>query len=115
MSEIEEKIVPLIKNVVGTGSEGIMMDVVQDLVKDEIKRYFRQKIEEKPELKNEIKKNIEEFLEAKVKEYLATVKLAKTMAKLGMHVIPEHLRAELSKELAGIFESEISQIIEKTI
>ncbi len=115
MSEIEEKIIPLIKNVVGTGSEGIMMDVVQDLAKDEIKKYLRQKIEEKPELKNEIKKNIEELLEAKVKEYLATIKLTKSMAKLGINVVPEHLRAELSKELTGIFESEISQIIEKTI
>jgi len=116
MSEIEERILPLMKNVIGgVGTENIVIDAAQDLVKDEIKKYIRQKLDEKPELKQEIKSSVEDYFEAKVKEYLATIKLAKTMAKLGMHVVPEHLRAELSKELTGMFEKEISQIIEKTI
>ena len=116
MSEIEERILPLMKNVIGgVGTENIVIDAAQDLVKDEIKKYIRQKLDEKPELKHEIKSSVEDYFEAKVKEYLATIKLAKTMAKLGMHVVPEHLRAELSKELTGMFEKEISQIIEKTI
>lgn len=116
MSETEERIIPLIKNVIGgVDAENIVMDAAQDLVKDEIKRYIRKKLDEKPELKQEIKQAVEDYFEAKVKEYLATIKLAKTMAKLGMHVVPEHLRTELSKELTGMFEKEISQIIEKTI
>lgn len=116
MSETEERIIPLIKNVIGgVDAENIVMDAAQDLVKDEIKKYIRHKLDEKPELKQEIKQAVEDYFEAKVKEYLATIKLAKTMAKLGMHVVPEHLRAELSKELTGMFEKEISQIIDKTI
>ena len=104
------------KNIIGgVGTENIVMDAVQDLVKDEIKKYIRQKLDEKPELKQEIKSSVEDYLGAKIKEYLATIKLTKTMAKLGIHVVPEHLRAELTKELMEIFEKEISQIIEKTI
>ncbi|MDI6916753.1 MAG: hypothetical protein QMC80_03050 [Thermoplasmatales archaeon] len=116
MSEIEERIIPLMKNIVGgIDTENIVMDAAKDLVKDEIKVYIRQKLDEMPELKQEIKSSVEDYLGAKVKEYLATIKLAKTMAKLGIHAVPGHLRAELTKELTEIFEKEISQIIEKTI
>ncbi len=115
MDKLDDKIVSMIKEVVtGMGAENIMLDTVQDLVKDEMKKYIRQKLDERPELKNEIKHAVEEYLEARIKEWAAALKLAKASAKLGLDIIPERLRAELSKEFIGMFEKELSEILKRT-
>lgn len=96
-------------------TEDILVEAAKDLVKDEIKRYIREKIESKPELKEEIKGAVGDFIEAKMKEAQALVKIAKSGAKLGLELVPEHLREEMAKELLSVFEKEINAVLEKTI
>jgi hypothetical protein len=51
------------------------------------------------------------YFEAKIKEAYAGIKLAKSSAKLGLELIPENLRDEMSKEL----QKELSKLVEKTL
>lgn len=91
----------------------LVIDAVQDLVRDEIKRYIRQKLDEDPELKKEIKDAVNEYLTAKVRELNAALRLAKSGAKLGLDLIPEHLRQEVSRDIVKLFEKELGDIIER--
>lgn len=94
-----------------TNVEDLLIESVRDLVKDEVKKYIRAKIEANPELKKEIKKAVEEFMEAKVKESVALVKIAKCGAKLGLEMIPPHMREEMMGSLVSMFENELSVVI----
>lgn len=96
-------------------TEDIVIEAARDLIKDEIKRYIRAKIEANPDLKAEVKDAVSDFLEAKVKEGYALVKLAKCGAKLGLELVPEKLRAEMAREIVSIFEKEIGAVIDKTV
>ncbi len=96
-------------------AEDILVEAIKDMVKDEIKRYVREKLDARPELKEELKIAITEMMEAKVKEAAALVKMAKAGAKLGLELVPPHLREEVTKELIGIFEKEISVLMDKTL
>ncbi|TET90730.1 MAG: hypothetical protein E3J35_05425 [Methanomassiliicoccales archaeon] len=96
-------------------AEDILVDAVKDMVRDEIKRYIREKLEANPELKAELKAGISEMLEAKVKEAAAFLKIAKASARLGLELVPPHLREEMTKDLISVFEREINAIIEKTL
>ena len=91
----------------------LVIEAVHDMVRDEIKKYIRQKLDKDPELKKEIKEAINEYFTAKIKEVNATLKLAKAGAKLGLNLIPDHLREEVTKDIASIFEKEIGDILEK--
>lgn len=117
MVELEKIISPAIKNAISTftGTEDIIIQAVQELVKDEIKKYIKQKIDEDPELKKEIIEAVESYMEAKIKEGYAAIKLTKAGAKLGIKLIPEHLREEMTKEVLKLFENEIATIMDKTI
>lgn len=96
-------------------TENLIMESLRDLVKDEIKNHLRKKIEEHPELKNELKEAIELFVEAKLRESFAALKLAKAGTKLGITMVPEKMMDDLSKEFSKIFEKEIFNILEKSI
>jgi adenosyl cobinamide kinase/adenosyl cobinamide phosphate guanylyltransferase len=115
MSESEDVLTQILKGAVTDimPHKDLVIDAVQDLVKDEIKRYIKQKLEEDPQLKAEIKEAINEYLSAKIKEVNATLKLAKSGAKLGLNLIPENLRAEVSRDIVGLFEKELGIILEK--
>ena len=93
--------------------EDILIESFRDLVKDEIKRYIRTKIDANPELKEELKQAVEELIQAKVKESLALVKIAKSSAKLGLELIPSNLREEMISTLLAMFEKEVTSIIQK--
>ncbi len=93
-------------------TEDLVLEAVRDLVKDEIKHYIREKIEQNPELKEELKEAVGELLEAKIKEAYALMKAAKVSAKLGLELVPPHLRAEVTKELLSVFEKELNAIID---
>ncbi|UCD93062.1 MAG: hypothetical protein JSV43_03910 [Methanobacteriota archaeon] len=96
-------------------AEDFFVDVIKDLVKEEIKKYIRGKLEENPDLKAELKAGIMEIMEAKVKEAAAFIKIAKASARLGLELVPPHLREEMTKDLISVFEKEINANIEKTI
>ena len=91
----------------------LVIDAVQDLVKDEIKRYIKQRLDDDPALKKEIKEAINEYLTAKIREVNATLRLAKSGAKLGINLIPDHLREEVSRDIVRLFEKELGEILEK--
>ena len=94
-------------------SETLLVDAVQDLVKDEVKRHIRQKIEEDPELKKELAESVKMLMEAKVREAMAVLKIAKGGAKLGLAMVPPELREELGQELVSMFEKEVSKMLEQ--
>lgn len=96
-------------------AEDILVEAVRDMVKDEIKRYVREKLEEHPELKEEIKVAVGEMMEAKIKEAAALVKMAKAGAKLGLELVPPHLREEVTKDLISVFQKEINVLMDKTL
>ncbi len=95
--------------------EDIVVEAVRDMVKDEIKRYVRDKLEARPELKEEMKVAVSDLMEAKIKEATAMVKMAKAGAKLGLELVPPHLREEVTKDLISVFEKEINVLMEKTL
>ncbi|MFQ5909337.1 MAG: hypothetical protein ACE5IJ_01280 [Thermoplasmata archaeon] len=96
-------------------SEDIVIEAVRDLIKDEIKRYIRAKLDTNPELKQEVKDAVSDYLEAKVKEGYALVKIAKCGAKLGLELVPDKLKGEMAREFIAIFEKEIGAVIDKTV
>jgi hypothetical protein len=96
-------------------TENLVMESLRDLVKDEIKSHLRKKIEEQPELKDELKGAIELFLEAKMRETFATLKLAKAGTKLGLTMVPDKILDDLGIEFSKVFEKELFTILEKSI
>jgi hypothetical protein len=115
MGESEDTLTQILKGAVTDimPQKDLVIEAVRDLVRDEIKRYIRQKLDEDPELKKEIKEAINEYLSAKVKEVNAALRLAKSGAKLGLNLIPDHLRQEVSKDIVNLFEKEMGIILEK--
>ena len=93
-------------------SETLLVDAVQDMVRDEIKKHIRQTIDSDPELKKEMSDAVKMLMEAKIREGLAVLKLAKGGAKLGLALVPPELRKEMGQELVSMFEKEVSTILE---
>jgi hypothetical protein len=104
-------LLPLIKETMSDaiGTEELFMEALRDMVKDEIKRHVRAKLDENPALREELKEAIALLMEAKAKEVYATLKLAKASAKLGLTLVPEDLKRQMSKEL----EKELANLMEK--
>ena len=96
-------------------TENIVMEAVRDLVKDEIKLHLRNKVDENPELKHELKEAVELFIEAKLRESFAAIKLAKAGTKLGLTLVPEKMVGELTKEFSKVFEKELITILDKSL
>lgn len=115
MAELEETIIPLIKSTISDvlRAEGLVTEAMRDLVKDEIKAYMRTKLDEDPELKQEIKDALTMYMESRAKELIAAVRLAKAGAKVSFNMLPEALKDELKAEILKMFESEISELLEK--
>ncbi len=112
MSE-EEAIESLLKGTLGiVHTEDLLLEAVRDLVKEEVKRYVRQRLEDRPAIKEELKNGVTALVEAKVREASALVLIAKSAAKLGVELVPPHLREKVAKELVGALEREITTILE---
>ena len=105
---ISKEVLPLLN------TENLIIEAVHSLIKDEIKRYIRARLYADEELKKELKETVELYVEAKLKEVYYTMKIAKTGAKLGLNLIPEKLKAEISEEITKILEKEVGQILEKS-
>lgn len=97
------------------GGERLVVDIVRDLVKDEVKKSIKEALEKNPKLKKELQEAIKLYVDAKIREMYATIKIAKVAAKLGVEALPDDIKDELSKEIADIFEREISSILERAI
>lgn len=97
------------------GEEELMLEVARDIVKDEIKVMIMEALDKNPELKKEFHAALRMYLEAKVREVYASLLLAKSAGKLGLEVIPDDMKNEISREIVDIFEKEITAIIEKAV
>lgn len=95
-------------------SETLLVDAVQDLVRDEVKKAIREKLESSPELKKELREAVSELMEAKVHEAYALLKIGKVGAKIGIELVPPHLRKEIGQEIVSLFEKEVSRILDQT-
>ena len=113
MAKADQIIKPLLKDTVTDifGGEDILIEAARDLVKDELKDHIRKALKDNPDLKKEFKDAIGMYYEAKIKEMFASIKLMKASAKLGLELMPDKLKKEMSKEL----EQEINKLIEKTL
>lgn len=96
-------------------TEDLVIDAARELIKDEIKNYIKVKLDENPDLKKELKESVGLLLEARTKEAIALMRIAKTSFKLGLNLIPDHLRKQFIQEITGIFEKEVQSILEKTL
>jgi hypothetical protein len=115
MAALEETLVPLVRSTLSEvlQAEGLVTEAMRDLVRDEIKAYMRAKLEEDPVLKQEIKDALNLYLEARAKEMLATVRLAKAGTKMSFAMLPENLKDDIKNEIMGMFESEISEFMDR--
>ena len=93
------------------GGEELIIEAGREMIKEELKEQIRKKLEEDPALKKEIKDAIGMYFEAKIKEVYANIKLAKASAKLGIELLPENMRKDISKEV----EKELVTIVDKMI
>jgi len=116
MTEFE---LPLLKNITKEmlpvlDTENLIIEAVHSLIKDEIKGYIRAKLYEDEELRTELKNAVELYMETKLKEFYYGMKIAKTGAKLGLNLIPEKLKTEISEEITRVLEKEMSRFLEKS-
>jgi hypothetical protein len=111
----DKQLLPLLKSAMSDvlGTEDIIIDAMKEMVRDEVKRHIKKTLDANPQLRQEIKDTIALYLEAKVRQVYASVKLAKSGAKLGLLMIPDHMKKEMSKEILSIFEKEIGEILER--
>lgn len=104
----------MLKSTIGVSStEDLAIEAVRDLIKDEIKRYIRQKIDENPAIKAEMKEAIRDFIDAKMREAYALIKLGKCTAELGIQMVPPDMKEKLGKDVASLIEKEMYQVFEK--
>ena len=96
-------------------TEDIAIEAVRDMIKDEIKKYVSEKLNANPQLKEEFKNAVGELMEAKIKELLALIKVGKCAAKLGLELVPPHLKEEITKDIVALFEKEINTVLERTL
>lgn len=95
-------------------SETIVIEALDELVKEEIKKSIMEKLEANPELKAELKSAVKELMEAKIHEAYAVLKIGKVSAKIGIEMVPPNMRKEIGRELASMFEKEISRMLEQS-
>jgi adenosyl cobinamide kinase/adenosyl cobinamide phosphate guanylyltransferase len=103
----------LLKSTLSVNTEEILLEAMRDLVKDEIKKYVRQKFEENPHLKAEAKRIIEDLVMAKMKETYAMMRLGKLTAEVGVTMVPDEMREEMERDIAGLLEKEVARVLEK--
>ncbi len=95
-------------------TEDLLFDAVKDIVREEMKEHIRETLNANPDLKEEVRAAVKELLEAKVKEAVALLKVAKATAKVGMEMVPPDLREEVTREMVQAFERQLNAILERT-
>ncbi|MEM3851964.1 MAG: hypothetical protein QXP70_03090 [Methanomassiliicoccales archaeon] len=94
-------------------TEALFVQAVQDIIRGEIKRRLQERIDKEPALKNEIKAAVSELIEARVKQAAAMMRLAKIAARIGLELLPDDLKEEVTKEFTSVLEREISELFQR--
>ena len=117
MGALGRDLLPLLKDATTEllGTEELVADAIRDLLKDEVKRHIMATLDADPALKEELRSALHAYLEAKAREMLAAARLAKSGVKLGVALMPPHLRDEVTKELRQIVEQELSKVFERSL
>ncbi len=117
MTDHDNRLLPLVRAATTDilGSEDIVVEALRDLVKDEIKEAIQQRLDENVALRAEIRGAIREYLESKARQVVASMKLAKAGAKLGLALVPKELKEEMSKEILQLVEKELTAIMERGV
>ena len=102
MGDPEDMVKEIMKN---TGStlqiENLMMESFRDILKEEIKK--------------EIGEAVDLLMEARLREALALMKLAKASTKLGVESTPAEVREEMIRSFTALFEKELGELLAKTL
>jgi adenosyl cobinamide kinase/adenosyl cobinamide phosphate guanylyltransferase len=110
----DEGLLSIVKDPLGgLKVEDLVVEAARDLVKDEIKRYIRKKLEEDPKLKEEIRTAVSELMDAKIREAYAMVKLGKCGVDLGIALVPPDMKQRMDRDIAGLLERELGQVVSK--
>jgi len=116
MGDPEDMVKDILKN---TGStlqiENLMMESFREILKDEIKNRMQESLERNPEIRKEIGEAIDILMEARLKEALALMKLAKASTKLGVESTPPEVRNEMIRSFTALFEKELGELLDKTL
>ncbi len=116
MGDPEDMVKEIMKN---TGStlqiENLMMESFRDILKDEIKSRMQESLERNTDIRRDISEAIDILMEARLKEALALMKLAKASTKLGVESTPPDVRSEMIRSFTALFEKELGELLEKTL
>ena len=98
-------------------SEELFFEAVRDLMKDLIKEFLKKRINSDPELKELVIEALKGFIDAKLREYGSMAKMAKLTAKVGLNVAtaPKSIKDEAMTDFLSSFQSEIEEIIKRTL
>lgn len=108
----EESLNSILKDPLGAiRVEDLVVEAARDLIKDEIKRYIRKKLDEDPKLKNDVRTAVAELMDAKAREAYALVKLGKCGVNLGIALVPQDLKERMDRDIAGLLEREMGQVV----
>ncbi len=95
-------------------TEDLLIEAIKDLVREEMKDHIRETLDGNPYLKAELKEAVRELMEAKAKEAVALIKVAKATAKVGVEMLPPNIREDLTRDLVQVFEKQITSLLERT-
>lgn len=117
MAEADDLIRTVLKGEVGDmiGAEDLVMEAFRDILRDEIKAHVRQRLDANPQLRAELKDAVGAYFEAKAQEAVAGLRMTRLGAKLGVELLPDHLKREISEELMGIVEEEVGKILARSV
>ena len=96
-------------------AEELVLDAFRDLVKDELKRRVHKAIENDETLREEVDEAMNYYFQAKARSMFAEIKASRAAARLGMAILPEETKEEASEALVGLFERELTNLLERAL
>ncbi|HJN55337.1 MAG TPA: hypothetical protein QF646_03000 [Candidatus Poseidoniales archaeon] len=96
-------------------AEELVLDAFRDLIKDELKRRVHTAIENDETLREEVDEAMNYYFQAKARSMFAEIKASRAAARLGMAILPEETKNEASEALVGLFERELTNLLERAL
>ncbi len=96
-------------------TEDLLIESLRDLVKDEMKSHIKTTIDADEELKSELQEVMRYYFDAKARSLFAEVRASRAAARLGLAILPEDVRDDLGEALVGLFERELSSVLDRAL